>query len=1161
MKKQKCVQTIPRKNQLKLLRIMKLTLVCLLLGTNMIWAGVTYSQVANINLNLDNVALEKVFDAIRRQSEFEFFYSNDKVNTSVKVSVQAKNAKITEVLDQILPDVYEYRIDDRYILISKKNEAVLPMQPEEEESKLKGRVTDTNGEALPGVTILIVGSTRGVISDEKGNFEMDNVAIGTKLTASQLGMQTKEFQFQGKGDLIIVLEENTNELDEVTIVAFGKQKKESVVASITTVNTKDLKVSSSNLTTALSGRIAGVISYQRSGEPGQDNAQFFIRGVTTFGTGKADPLILIDGVELSTNDLARLNVDDIASFSVMKDANATALYGARGANGVILVTSKEGKEGPAKFSFRMENAFSAPTQRIELADPFTYMRVANEAARVENAIPYSSEKIANTGVGNPYVYPYTDWQELLFKDYTSNQRFNMNVSGGGKIARYYVAASYDRDNGLLKVDKRNNFNNNIALNKYSLRSNVNINLTPTTELIVRLHGSFDDYKGPLDGGSALYTKSLRASPVGFPPYYPADAAHQFTDHILFGSTDDVRSVNPYADMVKGYREYSKSLVLAQFELKQNLDFLVKGLSLRGLFNTTRYSYYDLTRSYGPFFYTLRDQDYDKLTDTYTLFPLNEVRITNYEPGYEELRYNAGAKDVTSTIYYEAAVQYDNTFDKKHQVSGLLILTGRNELRGNAGDLQSSLAYRNIGLAGRLTYGFDSRFFIEGNFGYNGSERFAKEHRYGFFPSAGLGYLISNETFWEPLQESLSKLKLKATYGLVGNDAIGNAADRFFYLSNVNLDNSGTGYSFGSDFTHQRNGVSISRYSDPNITWETSYKQNYGIELGLFNQLEIQADYFRETRKNILMARASIPVTMGLQATPSASIGESFSSGIDVSLDYSKVFTKDLWMTARGNFTYATSQFQVYEEPQYENTPYRSRIGHSISSLWGYVAERLFIDDEDVKNSPFQSFDEYGPGDIKYKDLNGDDKIDEQDRIWVGFPSSPEIIYGAGFSAGYRNFDLSMFFQGSARSSFWIDARQTSPFIDTDDDGHGNNDMNVLSQNQLLKVIADNHWSENNPDPHALWPRLSFSREVYNNTQYSTWWLRDGSFVRLKTLELGYTLPEKITQKMGVGPLRLYLMGSNLFLWSKFKLWDPEMGGNGLGYPLQRVVSIGININL
>lgn len=1011
----------------------------------------------------------------------------------------------------------------------------------QEQVLVKGKVIEAEtGEPLPGVSILIQNSTRGVITDIDGTFEI-RVVPSDKLVFSFLGMESQTIEVGDKTFIDVSMHPMVSELDEVTVVAFGKQKKESVVSSITTVAPTELQVPSSNLTTAFAGRIAGLISYQRSGEPGQDNAQFFIRGITSFGTGKRDPLILIDGVEMTSEDLSRLTADDIASFSVMKDANATALYGARGANGVILVTTKEGREGEVKVQFRAEGSFSSPTENIKFADPVTYMKLHNEAVRTRSPgvrLPYDEKKINYTERGiDPIRYPAVDWQDLLFDKNTFNQRYNLNISGGGKIARYYIAASYAIDNGIIKVDKRQNFNNNIKLKKYSLRSNVNVNLTPTTEAIVRLNGVFDDYQGPLDGGTDLYHKAVSANPVYFLPYYEPDEANIFTKHILFGNYGSGGYMNPYAEMLKGYRSDDRSSMYVQFELKQKLDFITEGLFARAMFNINRFAQLEVKRQYQPFFYTLAPQIGN--SKDYQLIALNPDSGTDY------LDYVPGEKKMENSMYFEGALQYNKSFAKKHALSGMLVFTLR-ELKNNTyNTLQLSLPHRNAGLAGRATYGYDDRYLLEANFGYNGSERFAKNERWGFFPSFGLGWIVTNEKFMAPYLNTFSKIKLKATYGLVGNDAIGPAEDRFFYLSNLNMSDDGRGISFGDTYSYYRPGISISRYEDPYITWEVSRKANYGVELNLWNSLEIQADYFTEKRSNILQTRSDIPSTMGLQATPRANIGKASGRGIDISVDYSKIFNKDFWTVIRGNFTYATSEFLVYEEPDYASIgiPWRSHVSQKLSQRWGYIAERLFVDDEEVKNSPVQSFGEYGAGDIKYKDINKDGCIDEKDLVPIGYPTTPEIIYGFGLSAGYRNFDFSCFFQGSGRSSFWIDPGATGPFI---------------GERALLQVIADSHWSEANRDIYAFWPRLS-DTEISNNNQTSTWWMRDGSFLRLKSLEIGYRFPDNISKLIHSKNARIYASGSNLFQIRKFKLWDPEQAGNPFNYPLQRVINIGLNI--
>lgn len=1018
---------------------------------------------------------------------------------------------------------------------------------QEERKRVTGRVTDEKGELMVGVAVTEehTAPVNGVVTDMDGNYIISVASNNSVLKFSYLGYEEKEIRVGSEKVIDVVLKESTTELNEVVAVAFGKQKKNSVVGAISTVSVKELKAPTSNLTTTLGGRIAGVISYQRSGEPGEDNADFFIRGVTTFGAGKVNPLILIDGIEVGRTELARLRPDDIESFSVMKDATSTALYGARGANGVILVTTRSGEEGKVQVFLRAENSISAPTKNVKFADGVTYMNMYNEAllARDPFAVPYySREKILSTAEGiNPIVYPNNDWKKMLFKDYTMNQRYDLNVKGGGKIARYYVSGSFSQDHGILKVDKRNNFNSNIDLKSYTLRANMNINLTRTSELVVRLNGLFDDYTGPLDGGSEMYRKIVNANPVDFPAFFPPDEAHAHVRHIMFGGISTRSFINPYADMVKGYRNYDRSRMSAQMEFNQDLSFITSGLKFRGMFNINRTSRYDTQRSYNPYYYEVNY--YDRTNNTYTYHNFNESGGTEYLdfniPGESRLQ--------SSSVYIQAIADYNRTFGKKHTVGAMLVYL-QNEIKdASPTSLQLSLPSRNMGLSGRLTYGYDDRYFAEFNFGYNGSERFDKNHRFGFFPSGGIAWTVSNEKFWERYVKVINNLKVRATYGLVGNDQIGDLKDRFFYLSEVDMNASRMGSTFGKEGGYSRRGILITRYANPNITWEKARKLNVAASIGLFNELDIEAEYFREIRTNILMSRVSVPSTMGLAAPIKANVGEAEGYGFEFSADYHHFFKNKIWVQGKANFTYATGKYRKYEEPVYEKEWWKSKVGYPINQPYGYLAERLFVDDNEVKNSPAQVFGtEAIAGDIKFKDINGDHQITELDIVPLGYPTVPEIQYGFGTSCGYKNIDVSVFFQGVARESFWIDREAIAPFYN----GH-----------QVLQVIADDYYSTENPDLYAFWPRLSTFNHK-NNLQRSSWWLRDGSFLRLKQAEIGYTFPQGMTRNfLRGGSLRIYVSGTNLLLWSKFKLWDVEMGGNGLGYPVQRVFNVGINVNI
>ncbi len=1031
-----------------------------------------------------------------------------------------------------------------------------------QERQITGRVSDKNEAGIPGVSVKIKGTTMGTVTDLNGHFTItvsDETAI---LEFTYVGYTTKEVPVKGKSEIRIMLEEAAaTDMEEVVVTAFGTQKKESVSAAITTVRPSDLKSPSSNLTAALAGRVAGVIAYQRSGEPGLDNAEFYIRGITTFSTaGKRDPLILIDRVEMTANDLARLNVDDIESFSVMKDASAAALYGARGANGVILVTTKEGKLDRLSISIRGEQSNSYNTKMLDLADPVTYMRLHNEAVRTRDPmveLPYSSAKIRGTELGlDPIRYPAVNWYDYLIDDYATNRRVNLNLTGGGQTVQYYLAANYQNDQGILKESKENQLDNNIDIDRLQVRSNVTIKFAPTTTGVVRAYGSFDDRTGPwiqnmtdengktVSGGAAVFRQARNASQVRFLPYYPADEANAFTKHILFGNDQEMAYGNPWAMLASSFQESRESMMQIQLEMEHRFTGKLEGFTAWGLYNAQRKSYYSHTRSSLPFYYALANT----IDGSYRLLALNP------DSGTEYLDYRGGGRTSEATQYGEVRLTYNKTLNDVHNLNGALIgtirdATGTFNFNDDVADqLTLALPRRNISTAGRIAYGYDSRYFAEFAYGLNGTERFAENNRWGFFPTVGVSWSVSNEKFWSGLEDKITTLRLRGTYGEVGNDAIGAAADRFFYLSQINMNASAT-YPFGVPGTlnYSRSGITINRYANDLITWEIARKANVGFEIGLFNEFTLIADFFHEKRRNILQTRQDIPTTMGIRGTPQANVGMSEGRGIDAELKYNKTMANGLWYSINGNFTYMSGRYLQYEEPDYSDVPWRTRVGTKLSQPMGLIAERLFIDEEEVNNSPVQEFGEYMAGDIKYKDINNDGRINNDDMVPIGFPTEPEIIYGSSFSIGYKAFDLNFFIQGSGRSSFFISPTALTPFTNR-------------GQKALIQLIADDHWSETNRDVYAFWPRLS-EYDITNNNVQSTHWLRDGTFLRLKQAEVGFTLPEKLVQRARLRTLRVYLSGTNLLYWSKFELWDPEMAGLGLGYPVQRVFNLGVNINL
>ncbi len=1018
------------------------------------------------------------------------------------------------------------------------------------------------------VSVVIKGTRQGTSTDRLGIFSLDVSGSQAVLEFSCIGYQSKELVVQKGKPVTVYLSMAVDTVGAVVVTAFGRrERREAVVGSVTSIQPGELKIPASNLTNALAGRVAGVISFQRGGQPGLDNSSFFIRGVTTLGYSNS-PLILVDNIELTASDLARLQVDDIASFSILKDASAAALYGARGANGVILVTTKEGKAGKAKVELRVESAISSPTKSIKLADPITYMRKYNEALTTRDPLAtpfYSPNKIIGTqktlnGEGglNRYIYPAVDWIDEIFKERTSTSRANFSVSGGNDLAKYYVAGSYSRDNGILRVNPVNNFNSGMRFENYQLRANTSIKATATTEVGVRLWGNFNEYTGPISnqgGGFAtdLYSQALHSNPVAFPAFYAPDSANRNTQHILFGNainqTGNLQS-NPYASLMYGYKSFSESRMSAQFELNQNLKFVTPGLTFFGLFSTNRYSYFDVSRNYLPFYYDV--QSYDEQSGDYKL------RWLNPQPGAarEYLGYNEGPKYLNTYLYMLGRIDYSRAFGR-HTVGASLVGTRQQTLNGNAGNLQASLPNRNLGLSGRTSYSFASRYFAEFNFGYNGSEKFAPAHRFGFFPTIGAGWVVSSEDFWRGwIKNVITRLKLRGSIGLVGNDAIGDPrTQRFFYLSNV-APNSGGSAVFGTNNSVTMKGTVIYAYPNPDVTWETSRKTNLAAEITLFDNLNLVAEVYRENRYNILIQRGYIPVTVGIENSAlgnlRSNLGKALSEGIDLSFNYRKDFNSGLWASALGNLTLTRNKVIHLEEPEYPN-PWSFRTGRMINQPFGFIAERLFVDDKEALNSPRQVFGDYLPmgGDIKYRDVNQDGVIDQDDQVPIGLPSTPQIIYGFGFSVGYKGFDLSAFFQGSARSSFFINPTATTNF---DDGVFGT--APFAKDAQILEAYANDHWSEENQNLYALWPRLS-TYEIPNNQQTSTWWLRDGSFLRLKSVEGGYTLPKKWGRPIHMNSMRIYFSGLNLLTFSKFKLWDPELAGNGFAYPIQKVYNLGL----
>ena len=732
---------------------------------------------------------------------------------------------------------------------------------------------------------------------------------------------------------------------------------------------------------------------------------------------------------------------------------------------------------------------------------------------------------------------------MLFNNHTFNQRYNMSISGGGKIARYYVAAAYNKDNGIIQMDKRNNFNNNISINKYILRSNINIDLTKSTEIIVRLHGAFDDYSGPLDGGSSLYEKALNASPVLFQPYYPADEANKYTSHILFGNYGEGNYSNPYADMVKGYQEYSRSTMLAQFEAKQKLDFITEGLSARALFNVNRYSKLGNSNSYKPFYYS-----YSANPDSPDLYKLTAL---NPDGGTEYLEFATGAREVTSTLYFEGALAYQREFNDKHNVSGMLVYTMRDYVDSNAETLQLALPHRNIGLAGRFTYGYDSRYFVEGNFGYNGSENFAPGKRYGFFPAGSIGWVVSEEEFMKKASW-IDFLKVRASYGLVGSD---NVSSRFPYLA---FYGGGSGYDFGNNFGTNVGGTSEGNLANANLTWEKARKLNVGIDFTTLNQrLALTIDAFYEYRFDIITDMNSdgimgYPDIVGKDAALQ-NLGEVSNRGVDIELSWNDKIGKDFRYYIRPNLTFSRNRLEYKAEVARKNS-WRKETGKRLYENFVYVFDHFVADQEEadrLNKIGYQPWGQLIPGDVVYKDLDRNGVIDDEDRTAMGNPRSPELMFGIPFGFQYKNFDFSVLLQGATKSSILLNGAAVFDFPQFEQDKIG----------RVKKMHLD-RWTPETAAT-AKYPALHYGTHDNNKNGNSSLFLYDASYLRLKNVEIGYNVSPKLLRKFHVQQARIYVQGLNLLTFDKLGDVDidPETkSGDGASwYPIQKVFNFGIDI--
>lgn len=1092
-----------------------------------------YGQAKTFTVSLKNVTLKEVISYVEKNSQYVFFFKPEVINQSTQISVSLKNATVKQLLDKVSEQAnIVYEMKERQIVLKEKK--VSEQSVSQKKRLLQGLVKDEQGNPIIGASIQLKNTGTGVITDLDGLFQIQVTDKNSVIVISYIGYVTQEISVGDRSSITVQLKEDTKSLEEVVVTAFGAtQKKETMVGSIQQVRPAELKVPSSSLSTSFAGRIAGVIAIQRSGQPGADGADFWIRGKSTFGDATG-VLIVLDGVEISSSDLNALDPEVIESFSILKDATATAMYGTRGANGVMIVTTKSGQDLLKPIiNFRLETSMSQLTSVPEMVGGVDYMKLYNEALTTRGITTglYDDTKIRATEQGlNPLVYPNVDWYNEMFNKNAFAQRFNFNIRGGKKAVTYFMSASVKHDAGNLKSLSKDYFsyNNNINVMRYDFVNNLSIKATNTTKISLGLNVSLRDWKGPSAGVDGIFSMSREASPVDFPIVYPARNDKEI--YTLWGGMSggiyNNGYRNPVAEYVVGYKKQFASTVNANIRLDQDLKMVTKGLKLHVLASFKNWSKTETTRKAG--YNQFEIDQYNEATGEYTLSRVGNEQKTALN--------TEGAATGDRRIFIQAYLDYKRKFGV-HDVNAML-LYNQDQLDNNKPDnLLSSLPRRKQGIAARLSYAYDDRYLAEVNFGYNGSENFAKNNRFGFFPSIALGYNISQEKFWEPISNVISHFKLRGSYGLVGNDGIN---ERYAYLEDIVLSSDKWKYTTGVNQNVNLQGPVWNRYYNPNLTWEVGKKLNVGFDMQLFHQVNLNFDVFKEIRSKIYMQKVNtLPDFIGTGETKIyENSGKMKNVGFDIALDYNKQITKDFFLSFKGTLTYAHNTILERDEPPFQLYPNLSSVGYSRGQHLVYVADGLFRDQADVDSHAEQTLGYIPqPGDIKYvdqPDANGncDGIINTNDRVYMGYPEDPEIVYGFGPSMKYKNWDFSFFFQGAARTSILMSGFH--PF--------GKN-----ATRGVMKFIADDYWSESNPNPNAAYPRLTRDTNA-NNTVNSSYWLRNGAFLKLKNAEIGYTF------KM----FRAYLNGSNLLTFSPFKHWDPEMGGgSGMKYPTQRVFNIGI----
>lgn len=1092
-----------RRPFIKMLFYRKTTALLLLAACLYVHTGVLGQKVS---ISGKNLSVEKILSIVKKQTGYDVIYNPDLIRNAKLVSISVKDAELEDALTLCFKEQpFSFSIRYNTIVLTEKAEkkepapAIRKETPAVAKSLIKGTVTNEAGEPLEAATIRLRGTNTFTTTNDSGRFSIE-ANTGNVLEISRVGHLPLAFTIGTQTEPLIQLQSAPNSNEEVVVVGYGnKQKKISVVGAIATVSAKELKQSPvANISNALAGRLPGLFTVQSSGEPGA-GTNFYIRGKSTIG-GSNSPLIVVDGLERDAGDFGNIDPNEIENISILKDASSTALYGIRGANGVVVVTTRRGKAGRRpEINFTAQYGMQSPTRLPEFLDQYQLALYEEESSPGT----YTTQELQNLQKGNfdPNYYLYTDWYKYLLKNNAPQQNYNVNFSGGSEFVRYFVSGSYTKQASMFDHEDENPYGIKSNFNRFNFRSNIDIDVTKMLSLQVDMAGRLESRVGPSTGYDGLLSQMTRFSPATMAPRnYDGSFNHGGKIYVA----DD--NPNPYAALINnGYFNNFWNNMYGTFSAKHKLDFITRGLSIQGQisFQTNNQRNISYTQSYDAFRYDPTAPDSLVRTSTAGTLQLSDnSRPVGNRNNYEDIRLN-----------------YLRKFGK-HDVTGQVL--GNRSLR-YTGDY---IPFVSQGVSSRFTYGYDNRYFAEANFAYNGSENFAPGNRYGFFPAFSAGWVVTNEQF-VPKNDLLTYLKIRGSYGIVGNDQLLDASGnpiRFLYISDFSGSSSA--------------GYNENRVGNPNVTWERSKKMNIGVDATFFRGFaEVVFDVFKEERNNILLPVGVVPAWVGISNLAQRNSGSVENKGFEAELKLKKKLGRDFSVFTNFQLTHARNKVLQNDKPTL--LAYQSLIGYEIGYDLGYKAIGLFNSWDEVKNSPVYDRLNTAPGDIKYLDVNKDGIIDASDRVPLQFDNFPRFVYGISAGFSYKGLDISVLFNGTKGSVI---------------------NMTPANRDYFLKgrKIWEDRWTPDNTE-NAQMPRAL--RQATWNQIKSDFWNQNSDYLKLRNAEIGYELPVSLIKKAGIKYARFFVNGQNLVIWDK--LWikegDPENSGSVTIYPLQKVVNVGVNI--